>query len=216
MADMLGPAYEYLAFFGKVNASVSHEIKNVLATISETSGLMGDLVEIAQDGGALDLARFSALCNRIVTQVQRGNGIIRNMNRFAHSVDTPLVRLDAVDMTRFLASLYERFAAIRGVTLSAGEADEAVLTTSPYGLAHLVFRLLMLSLEHAQKGDAISLNVVAESPSGVLLSLGPVRTPAEAVAAEAAGHHQVMSSRVALDPATGLIQIRLSDQQEGA
>ena len=31
--------YESLGFFGKVNASISHELKNVMAIISETAGL---------------------------------------------------------------------------------------------------------------------------------------------------------------------------------
>jgi hypothetical protein len=30
---------EGLSFFGQINASISHELKNILATVSETSGL---------------------------------------------------------------------------------------------------------------------------------------------------------------------------------
>ena len=40
---------EDLTFFGKVNASISHELKNILAIISETAGLLGDLVHLAAD-----------------------------------------------------------------------------------------------------------------------------------------------------------------------
>jgi hypothetical protein len=42
--------YDSLAFFGKVNASISHELKNVMAIISETTGLLGDLSEMARGG----------------------------------------------------------------------------------------------------------------------------------------------------------------------
>ena len=35
----------HLAFVGRVTASLSHEVKNTLAIISESSGLMGDLLE---------------------------------------------------------------------------------------------------------------------------------------------------------------------------
>jgi hypothetical protein len=42
--------YDSLAFFGKVNASISHELKNVMAIISETAGLLGDLSEMARGG----------------------------------------------------------------------------------------------------------------------------------------------------------------------
>ena len=40
--------YDNLAFFGKVNASISHELKNVMAIIAETAGLLGDLSEMAR------------------------------------------------------------------------------------------------------------------------------------------------------------------------
>ncbi len=33
---------EDLVFFGKVNASISHELKNILAIISEAAGLLND------------------------------------------------------------------------------------------------------------------------------------------------------------------------------
>ncbi len=42
-----------LRFFGMINASISHEIKNVLAIISESAGLMEDLLLLAQKGGGL-------------------------------------------------------------------------------------------------------------------------------------------------------------------
>ena len=35
---------EEIAFMGKVTASLSHEIKNTLAIINESVGLMGDLL----------------------------------------------------------------------------------------------------------------------------------------------------------------------------
>ena len=35
--------YEGLRFFGKVNASISHEIRNALAVINENAGLIKDL-----------------------------------------------------------------------------------------------------------------------------------------------------------------------------
>ena len=40
--------YDSLAFFGKVSASISHELKNVMAIISETAGLLGDLSAMAR------------------------------------------------------------------------------------------------------------------------------------------------------------------------
>ena len=43
-----------LAFFGKVNASISHELKNIMAIISETAGLMNDLMQMAAGGDHIE------------------------------------------------------------------------------------------------------------------------------------------------------------------
>ena len=43
-----------LRFFGKITASVTHEIKNALATINENAGLMTDYIEMAARGRPLE------------------------------------------------------------------------------------------------------------------------------------------------------------------
>ena len=40
-----------LRFFGMMTASVSHEIKNVLAIINENAGLMSDLTQMMMKSG---------------------------------------------------------------------------------------------------------------------------------------------------------------------
>jgi hypothetical protein len=139
--------YDGLAFIGAVNASISHELKNVFAIASETSGLMGDLVELAQEaaaarteGGGLDMDRFAVLCRRINEQMRRGNGILKTMNRFAHSVDEPLAEVDPADTAELMVRLCARFAAMRGVKLECaappdGAAARPALTASPFAAA---------------------------------------------------------------------------------
>ena len=41
-----------LQFFGRMSASISHEIKNVLAIINENAGLLEDFSLMADRGGA--------------------------------------------------------------------------------------------------------------------------------------------------------------------
>ena len=39
-----------LRFFGKISASISHEIKNAIAVMNENAGLIKDLIMMAERG----------------------------------------------------------------------------------------------------------------------------------------------------------------------
>ena len=71
--------------FGAISASVSHELKNALAIINENAGLLEDLSFMAEKGLPLEPAKLKSLAASIGKQIQRADGIIRNMNHFAHS-----------------------------------------------------------------------------------------------------------------------------------
>jgi len=47
-----------LKFFGKMTASISHELKNVLAIINENAGLLEDLCAMAEKGRPVDPVRI--------------------------------------------------------------------------------------------------------------------------------------------------------------
>ena len=74
-----------LELFSRTNRLISHELKNVLAIISETLGLMDELMKAGK--GGLTPEKFRTLHASIMEEVDRANSIIRNMNAFAHSID---------------------------------------------------------------------------------------------------------------------------------
>ncbi len=86
-----------LQFFGKMSASISHEMKNVMAIINENAGLLEDLTVMAEKGMPIDPERLKTQASRIMKQIRRGDDIIKGMNRFAHSVDEPLRQADLND-----------------------------------------------------------------------------------------------------------------------
>ena len=65
-----------LEFFGKVSASISHDIKNVLAVINENAGLLEDFCLMAEKGKPLDPSRLKRLALDVKEQVRRGDGIV--------------------------------------------------------------------------------------------------------------------------------------------
>ena len=54
-----------LAYVGAMSASISHELKNVLAVIHENAGLLEDLSLRADQGVPLEPERLKTICGRI-------------------------------------------------------------------------------------------------------------------------------------------------------
>jgi light-regulated signal transduction histidine kinase (bacteriophytochrome) len=164
-----------LRFFGMINASISHEIKNVLAIISESAGLMEDLLLLAQKGGRLDLERFQAVCQKVRRQTQRADGIIKNMNRFSHSVDQDVQRIDLNEMVLLVKALSDRLAAMRGVSLEETHAGDAVwVTTNPFFLARQVWACLDFAMSVATPEKRVELLVADEPSHGYVVFRGLV------------------------------------------
>ncbi|MGM0610772.1 MAG: hypothetical protein ACQES5_06770 [Thermodesulfobacteriota bacterium] len=168
-----------LVFFGQINASISHELKNVLATVYETAGLMDDLIEIAQEeGNALDVDHTRKLCARILHQIRRGNGIIKNMNSFAHSVDEPLNKIDTGKMTEFMLSLCERFAALRECKLVRGEMESVDIQSDPFLLELLLFRAILFALNNVDEAREITVSAAFRNNGACfdILGMKPVES----------------------------------------
>lgn len=104
------------AFFGRITAGVTHELKNVLAIINESSGLMQDLMALSKEMPAYH-DRFQKALTSIKGQVQRGQSLIARLNQFAHAPDMAVRSLDLYETTGHLVALSQRFAALKQVTL---------------------------------------------------------------------------------------------------
>ncbi len=117
-AKKLNPEDTGLVFFGRVSASVSHEIKNVLAIINENSGLLGDFVLMAEKGVPLSTERLGRLAGTVRRQIQRADGIVKKMNRFAHSADRPMEPVDLYDAACLVTDICDRMISINRVTVN--------------------------------------------------------------------------------------------------
>jgi C4-dicarboxylate-specific signal transduction histidine kinase len=156
--DIIGK--EGLQFFGKMSASISHEIKNVLAIINENAGLLEDLIFMAEKGKPIDMDRFKTVAGKIRAQVGRANGIAKNLNRLSHSPDYFSGEIDVNDLLRFVVALSERFAAMVDVSVEHKEADRQIpLSTSPFILQNLLWLCLNFALETADGDKKIHLLV---------------------------------------------------------
>jgi signal transduction histidine kinase len=152
-----------LHFFGKVSASIAHEMKNVLAIINENAGLLEDLTFAAERGKAIDPERLNKACRQFTKQIHRADGILKNMSRFAHSVDHFSGQIDLHDLAGLIGNLAGRPAAMRKLAIEVEPPrDPVVFTGNPFLLENMIW----LCLEFA---------FAATGPGGTL-TLSPVKT----------------------------------------
>lgn len=71
-------------FMGRLTASATHEMQNILATIRESSGLMEDLLGMSSEGFA-HAERFKKGLGVLAEQVERGMALSEQLNYCAHS-----------------------------------------------------------------------------------------------------------------------------------
>ena len=136
-----------LAFFGKITAGITHEMKNVLAIIQESSGLMEDILDITENDAFPHKDKFIKSLNRIRGQIQRGIDISSHLNRFAHSPDHCPTSLDLNEITKQMVLLASRFAKLKNVVLESSPSDPPIVIRSdPVSLEMALFESIEILL----------------------------------------------------------------------
>src|SRR5574340_556498 len=118
-----------LQVFGKISAAVSHDLKNVLAIINESAGLLDDLALRAAKGIEIPPERLNIATARILKQVKRGDAVLKNLNRFAHTTDAPILQTNVAETMALMVDLARRQAVMIEVT-DGGEAVHIRLTNA--------------------------------------------------------------------------------------
>jgi signal transduction histidine kinase len=155
-----------LQFFGRITASISHEIRNVLAVLNENAGLLGDVVLMAEKGSPLNPERLKGLAGSMGKQILRANGIVENMNRFAHAVDEKSKEVYLHDILSLLVALTQRFADMRGVTLDPLYGDsEMLMISNPFLLENLLWCFMDFAMEATGKGNRLRIMTEEDDPS---------------------------------------------------
>ncbi len=158
-----------LQFFGKITASISHEIKNVLAIINENAGLLEDFIFLKEKGVPLDTEKLKKISKMVMEQVKRADGIIQNMNRFAHSADETVKTIDVIDTVELMIKLSARFSDMAGVSFTMdSHCDPVKIEASPFLLQNVIWFCLDNIMNMAKGGDMVSI-AVENNGSDVLI-----------------------------------------------
>lgn len=152
--------YEGLKFFGKMNASISHELRNSLAVINENAGLIKDLILFSEKGHTLDIGKISGRVDKVLEQVRKTDSIVDNMNRLAHSVDNAFMKVNTSEYLEFVIKLMERFATMKGVSLRPELPEETIeVTTFPFLLENLLYLCLDWAIENPSEEKTIIISI---------------------------------------------------------
>lgn len=161
-----------LRFFGKVTASVSHEIKNVFAVINENAGLLEDLMLLAAKGRPLDGGRLRDIVGTVIAQIRRGDGIVKSLNTFSHTVDDVSKTVDLGETLRLVATLFSRHASMKGVTVEVAIDGAVSVTTSPFALQNLIWLCLEFCLKAVSSRKRVDLRAKSTEEGALIRITG--------------------------------------------
>jgi C4-dicarboxylate-specific signal transduction histidine kinase len=154
------PADTEIRFFGTITASVTHELNNVMSIISQTGGLLEDLLSGNRLGRPISPESLERIAGKIRVQTARGTDIVNRLNRFAHSADEPTGAFDLGEALNNLGQLAQRLATLRGAILKLTLEDTTLeLEGCQFRILQTVFLVLLAILPEAQKGETITLSL---------------------------------------------------------
>jgi C4-dicarboxylate-specific signal transduction histidine kinase len=147
-----------MAFLGKITASMTHEIKNTLAIILESSGLLSDLITLSQEGSFPHKDKFQRVLGNINDQVNRSVDITTRLNQFAHSMDEPFAQVNVSDLLERVVLLMRRLAKRKGIELKAEASDRDLsLMSDPFRLQLVLASVIEQLAESLEAGAGIIL-----------------------------------------------------------
>jgi C4-dicarboxylate-specific signal transduction histidine kinase len=148
------------AFLAAMTASATHEVRNVLAIIKESAGLIEDMVHVYGKKGTLDREKVYRAVDRIDVQVKRGADLLTNLNRLSHTLDSEEARVDLGHEVEQAVFLSQRFARKKGHRVVAAPSDTSqMVTVHPLHLHMALFSAMECCMEALPDGAAITLSV---------------------------------------------------------
>lgn len=155
-----------LQVFGKISAAVSHDLKNVLAIINESAGLLDDLALRAGKGIDIPVDRLTITTARILRQVKRGDTVLKNLNRFAHTTDAPILESNVAETVALVVDLVARQALMKEIAFTTAAATAMIRTCQVY-LEAFIYLLLRQITETLPRKEAVGISV--EQEEGTIL-----------------------------------------------
>jgi|GEM_PF-1347063 len=148
-----------LQTIGKILAGYSHELKNHLATIKESNGLMSDLLGRGIPHASVLQTKLLKLTETIDKRVSMVAAMAISLNGFAHRYDTPLCPFQLNDIINEELCFLDRFAHLQSIGLSISFSEGLPMVYGNPSLIQFVFaNLFFYLLATLQPGGEITVS----------------------------------------------------------
>ncbi len=161
-----------VAFFGKITAGITHELKNVLAIIRESAGLMEDIMSISPEALITHQEKVQNSLNKIKDQVERGVNLTDRLNKFAHSSDEAVGEVDLYRTVEQFVALSQRFARLKNIIIKTDFPGQpgpgAILITRPIQLQMVLFAAIECCFSAMPTGGIIHIGLEQHPEKSVI------------------------------------------------
>ena len=137
-----------LEFFGRMLAGFTHDLKNHLAIIKESNGLISDMIDMGRITDELLAAKLQKIATSIQNRVVQATDMATNLNGFAHRLDTPCSTFQANDLLMEELTFLRRFARLREIELKVELQDGLpAIHNNPSMVQYVIFKLFNMALQ---------------------------------------------------------------------
>lgn len=146
---------------GRLAASATHELANVLAIIEQADGLLADRIALAEENeDGRDLQLMTRVHDRIERQVARGSTLVTALNRLAHTVDEEPAHTDLAQILELHRLLFARFAALARVDFEVTPPAATVFVPlRPDEVITALYDICRDALDHTEPGESLRLDI---------------------------------------------------------
>lgn len=149
---------EYLEYIEGLTAGITHEINNRLSVIKENSGLLEDLLFMAEKAGAENpfSDRMKNSLASIKESVKKGAEATSDLNRLAHLARKEKTMLAAQDAAGLIARINTKKATRTGINITTkNSAPEVCFLTVPALFCKLLHMLINAAMTIPSQGTTL-------------------------------------------------------------
>lgn len=171
-----------LRLIGKILSSFTHEIKNHLAFIKESAGLISDLMESKKSLSKQDIQQNLNIIQSIEEQIGKTSELCNYLNRFAHRMDYPMSTFSVNESMEELIVLLNRFAHQKRIGLEKDfQKNLPTIYSDPSRLQFLIFCYIEEMIRRLDMNSRIVLKTLSSDDSVMIRIIpeGDVITPVE-------------------------------------
>jgi C4-dicarboxylate-specific signal transduction histidine kinase len=200
-----------VALMGRMTAGMTHELKNVLAIIKESAGLLHDILGLSKGDTVPKRDQLEKVASRIQAQVARGNEQLASLNWLAHSVSDRGAAVGIHELSSQIWKLMQRFARLKQVELvvEPSEPDVTIHTNVPRLLVVLVTCVEYYLNRESPNGRVVLRSGGTGDEASLGIAPGPPDRPRASEKTAAPGG-RLPSELAGLEPLFGQLGARLT------